>query len=57
MEEKMIMKSLALEDLKAEKDIGETKINRKEINMKIDKACEEVFKSIWEQVDPYLSFF
>jgi len=42
-----------IEKFKARREKYISKIDRKDINLKIDKTCEEIFKGIFEQADPY----
>jgi len=43
---------MELEKLKMEREKFISKIDRKEINQKIDNKCELVFQDLLEQVDP-----
>ncbi len=43
---------MELEKLKMEREKFISKIDRKEINQKIDNKCELVFHDLLEQVDP-----
>jgi len=45
-----------IEKFKARREKYISKIDRKDINLKIDKTCEEIFKGIFEQADPYYIF-
>jgi len=41
-----------LEKQKAAREKYISKIDRKDVNLKIDRNCEEIFKGIFEQIDP-----
>jgi len=45
-----------LEKQKAAREKYISKIDRKDVNLKIDRNCEEIFKGIFEQIDPYNNF-
>lgn len=52
LEEAVIENSMALEKLKTQKEKFVSRIDRKDVNQRIDKKCEEIFKEVLEEIDP-----
>jgi len=51
LEDNVLDITMKLERLKNERDKFVTKVDKKEINKKIDKVCEKVFQNFIEKVE------
>lgn len=53
LEEAVVENAAELDQQKSSKNKNVSQVSRKEINQKIDKICDDIFRQSIKEVDPY----